>query len=166
MPAADPKIAIPEELKNLIQAARLADERSQIGVTQALNDAVQTWEKVVEHPLLLADNLPQYLEQLGDSLVRRYKYNTEIPDLEQAILYFQQAVRLTLENHHDLPAYLNNLGRALLDRFNHLGELPDLEQAILHWQQTVKLTTESHPNLPDRPALAFTQRGPGAVVRR
>ncbi|KAH0828797.1 hypothetical protein J3R83DRAFT_3243 [Lanmaoa asiatica] len=70
-------------------------------------------------------NKPRCLNNLGTTLVARFRYIGELSDLEQAMLRYKEAIDLTLDRHPSKPGYLNDFGNTLRTRFKRLGELSD-----------------------------------------
>ena len=93
-------------------------------------------------------DLPIYLSNLGGGLSVRFARTGREADLEEAIRFFQQAVKATPPDSPDLPGRLDNLGMGLRDRFERTGREADLEEAIRVSQQAVKATPPDSPDLP------------------
>ncbi|PVF92049.1 hypothetical protein CPB86DRAFT_791558, partial [Serendipita vermifera] len=91
-----------------------------------------------------------HLSNLGSSFQVRFKRLENLADLDNAILYQQQAVNLTPDSHPSKPGRLNNLGNSLDIRFRRLGNRADIDHSILQSQKAVNLTPAGHPAKPIR----------------
>jgi CHAT domain-containing protein len=135
-----------------IDKAKAAEARyTQHNDIQGLNDAIEIWEGILNHPEF--DNIDEKLRlkiinNSGITYIYRYQAIGKLADLETSISYSQKAVKLTPEDSPDLPMYLNNLAHVLSDRYARRGELADLENSIKYWQKAVKLTPDYSPDLP------------------
>ncbi|KEP46865.1 putative aromatic di-alanine and TPR containing protein [Rhizoctonia solani 123E] len=85
---------------------------------------------------------PALLNNLGYSVFNRYERHGNLADLDKAINYQSQAVRLTSKEHATHPIYLSSLGDLLLRRFERFGDLVDVDRAIEYQEQAVQLTPE------------------------
>ncbi|KAJ7921718.1 CHAT domain-containing protein [Mycena leptocephala] len=93
---------------------------------------------------------PSRLNNLGNSLLRRFERLGDLDDLNQSVFRFQAAVALTPDSHPTKPSWLNNLGSSLLSRFERLGDLEDLNQSVLRSEAAVALTPDGHPDKPSQ----------------
>lgn len=84
-----------------------------------LNEAIENGEEAVR------DRNPSHYNNQGINLERRFQLTGNSEDLDRAIQYAQDSVRLTPENHRDLSGRLNNLGHRLC-----LTSPPRWEQAL------------------------------------
>jgi tetratricopeptide (TPR) repeat protein len=69
-------------------------------------------------------------------------------DLEESILYTQQAVQLTDNGHLDRPMYLSNLSNSQRIRFDSLAKPSDLEDSISNLQYAIQYTNDINPKKP------------------
>ncbi|KAJ6624591.1 CHAT domain-containing protein [Mycena sp. CBHHK59/15] len=92
----------------------------------------------------LTDLKPSILNNLGCCLRRRFEQFGELTDIDQAMLSFQEALRLTPDGHPDRPLRLNDLGKSLTTRFMRLGELTDINQAVAKLKAALRLTPDDH----------------------
>ncbi|MFK5968744.1 MAG: CHAT domain-containing protein [Candidatus Marithrix sp.] len=118
------------------------------GIIKDLNKALSFWKETVKLAPKNSQNLPKYLNNLGNVLRECYISYGNISDLSEAIKNSQKAVKLTSKDSSELPGYLNNLGNCYLDRYVHLGDPIDLNKAIKIHNQSVKLTSENSSELP------------------
>jgi hypothetical protein len=89
-----------------------------------------------------------FFNNLGNSLLIRFKRLGDLEDLNQSIQVFEETARLAPDSHPDMPYWLNNLGNSLFCQFEQLGDLEDLNRSISVLEVAVKLTPDSHPNMP------------------
>jgi tetratricopeptide (TPR) repeat protein len=90
---------------------------------------------------------PTVLNELALGALHRYRTNgQQVADLNLAVQYWLEALRLPSSNSPDRLDWLNNLAIGLLDRYALTGDLTDLNAAISHFQQAVEAPP---PNSPD-----------------
>jgi CHAT domain-containing protein len=153
MPQAKNGLAIPPEFAQDIQQAQQAEQRyRQTGERNWLDQAVNAWRRIFEHPSF--GQAPErfrlaVFNNAGGVFLRRYWRNGDIQDLNLALNLWQQAVAATPPDSPDRPSRLNNLGNGLRDRYARTGRMEDLEEAIRVYQQAVAATP---PDSPDRPS--------------
>ncbi|KAJ7090662.1 CHAT domain-containing protein [Mycena epipterygia] len=94
--------------------------------------------------------MPSWLNNLGNSLLSRFKQLGGLDDLSQSVLRLEAALTLTPDHHLAKPSLLNNLGNSLLCHFEQFGGLEDLNQSVLKFETAVALIPEGHP---DKPSL-------------
>ncbi|KAG8753409.1 hypothetical protein FRC11_007449, partial [Ceratobasidium sp. 423] len=82
--------------------------------------------------------------KLGQSYATRFRGLAELPDLEQAISYFAEAVSLTSEGQVDKAEFLTDLGISYSTRFGRLGNLEDLQKAIECHVEALSLIPDDH----------------------
>ncbi|PPQ77256.1 hypothetical protein CVT26_005815, partial [Gymnopilus dilepis] len=95
-------------------------------------------------------DLPSWLNNLGNSFLRRFAQTGNLSDIAESIQLRQRAAELTPEGHSDLPTVLNNLGNSFTSRFGETAEPTDISEAIQIHQQAIKLTPDCHSHLPER----------------
>ncbi|KAF7366233.1 hypothetical protein MVEN_00500600 [Mycena venus] len=114
--------------------------------TQFSMDALHLW--VMHERILLCfesnDNRAQWLNILGDILLRSYQASETVDELNQAVCAYNDAVRDDPGN----VIYLAHLGRSLLQRFERLGNFLDIVKAIVMLEDAVALTPDGHPGKP------------------
>jgi tetratricopeptide (TPR) repeat protein len=88
------------------------------------------------------------LNNLGNSLFRRFERLGDLGDINKSVLMFQDAVQLTPDGHPDKPSRLSNLGSLLYHRFGQLGGLSDINKSVLMKEDAVQLTPDGHPYRP------------------
>ncbi|KAJ7208178.1 CHAT domain-containing protein [Mycena pura] len=130
-------------LSNVVISARLGD-------LSDINKSVSMFEDAVKltpdgHP-----DKPSRLNNLGNSLLRRFERLGDLSDINKSVLMFEDAVKLTPDGHPDKPGWLNNLGYSLLRRFERLGDLSDINKSVLMFEDAVQLTPDGHPDKPSR----------------
>ncbi|KAF8135902.1 CHAT domain-containing protein [Mycena galopus ATCC 62051] len=91
---------------------------------------------------------PSMLNNLGNSLSRRFKRLGDLSDINKSVLMNELAVQLTPDGHPGKPSMLKNLGNSLSCRFGRLGDLSDITKSVLMFEDAVKLTPDGHPNKP------------------
>ncbi|KAJ7867030.1 CHAT domain-containing protein [Mycena leptocephala] len=91
---------------------------------------------------------PGWLNNLGNSLSRRFERLGDLSDINKSVLMKEDAVQLTPDGHPDKPSRLNNLGNSLLGRFERLGDLSDINKSVLMFEDAVQLTPDGHPAKP------------------
>jgi len=99
---------------------------------------------LADHPAL---NSPT---ALNDRAVRQLQVPHDVPALDQAIDWLQQAVAATPADHPERPGYLSNLSLALRMRFDRVADAADLDHAIDAGWQAAHATPAGHP---DRAAI-------------
>ncbi|KDR73808.1 hypothetical protein GALMADRAFT_142237, partial [Galerina marginata CBS 339.88] len=87
-------------------------------------------------------------QKLGAFFYQCFERTQHIPNIERAIAYQGEILRLTPESHPDKPSWLNNLGNSLLSRFKQLGDLNDINKSVLMKEDAVQLTPDGHPDKP------------------
>ncbi len=115
-----------------------------------MNKSISVKEEAVrltpdDHP-----HKPSWLNNLGLSLLGRFKRLGDLSDINKSVSVKEEAVRLTPDDHPHKALWLNNLGNSLLGRFKRLGDLSDMNQAISSYEQAVPLTPADHPDRPSR----------------
>ena len=116
----------------------------------ALDDAVDAWERILNHSdFLRAEQsiLSSAKNDAGSLYLRCYWARGRISDLNRALVLYQQTVAATPEGHPNLAMYLNNLGIGFMNRFKRTGRIDDLNEAIKICKQAVAATPEGDPNL-------------------
>ncbi|KAJ7856782.1 CHAT domain-containing protein [Mycena leptocephala] len=93
---------------------------------------------------------PSRLNNLGNSLSRRFERLGDLSDINKSVLMSEDAVQLTPDGHPDKASLLNNLGTSLLGRFEWLGDLSDINKSVLMSEDAVQLTPDGHPDKPSR----------------
>ncbi|KAJ7919737.1 CHAT domain-containing protein [Mycena leptocephala] len=93
---------------------------------------------------------PGRLNNLGNSLFRRFERLGDLGDINKSVLTFEDAFKLTPDSHPDKPSLLNNLGNSLFRRFEWLGDLSDINKSVLMQEDAVQLTPDGHPDKPSR----------------
>ncbi|KAJ7934314.1 CHAT domain-containing protein [Mycena leptocephala] len=106
-----------------------------------MNKSVLMFEDAVQltpdgHP-----DKPSLLNNLGNSLLGRFKWLGDLSDINKSVLMKEDAVRLTPDGHPDKPSSLNNLGNSLLGRFERLCDPQDSQQLLLHYTSAACSTT-------------------------
>jgi hypothetical protein len=115
-----------------------------------MNKSVSVFEDAVR---LTADghpHKPSFLNNLGNSLLGRFKRLGDLSDITKSVSVFEEAVRLTPDGYLGKPSFLNNLGISLLGRFERLGELSDMTMSVSVKEEAVRLTPDGHPDKPVR----------------
>ncbi|KAF8555455.1 hypothetical protein OG21DRAFT_1507745 [Imleria badia] len=85
---------------------------------------------------------------LGLALLRRFQLHSNPSDLDRAIMWLQETVRITHVDDLNKPGYLNDLGNTLLDRYQRLKDVSDLDQLIVSLEDAARLTPDGHQNKP------------------
>ncbi|KAF7363121.1 hypothetical protein MVEN_00664600 [Mycena venus] len=114
--------------------------------TQFSMDAVQLWlmhERILLH-CQSNDNRAQWLNILGDILLRSYQASGTVDDLNQAVCAYNDAVR----DNPWVAIYLEDLGMSLLCRFEQFRSLQDINQSIVMLEIAVTVTPDGHPDKP------------------
>jgi tetratricopeptide (TPR) repeat protein len=113
-----------------------------------LEQAVQHWQTIIVHSPDDAQQMPDYLDQLGDCLSECYALAGLLADLDAAIHAYARAVSLTAPDSPSASVYLISLGTCLQNHYDHTGQLSDLEEAInVLRRATISLSADA-PNLP------------------
>ncbi|KAG8837358.1 hypothetical protein FRC18_009412 [Serendipita sp. 400] len=119
------------------------------GNREDINRRIEVEEKAVRSTPDSDPDKPSRLNNLGNSLLRRFERLGNLDDLNSAIAQNQAAVNRTADGHPEKPIRLNNLGSSLLRRFERLGNVDDLNSAIARLQAAVNLTPDGHPDKPN-----------------
>ncbi len=143
---------IPEILQKNIQQAYVAymyyQQNSNL---QALNDAIEKWEYVLQHPdfssieenlrlAILHDSAPVYLQ--------RYQAMGNLHDLDVALSHWQKCAEEVSSDSPYLPLILNNVGVGLRNRYTGIGNLSDLQAGIEAFQKAISFTHADSSDLP------------------
>ncbi|NJO18022.1 MAG: hypothetical protein HC877_20530 [Thioploca sp.] len=135
-----------------IQQAETAEQRYlRGGGAQALDEAINAWEQVLQHPDFMDTDENFQLALIDGSAemyLRRYWTRAKLSDLATAISRWEMAVVKTPPDSPDLSRLLSNLGTGLRCRYARLGELSDLQAGIEAYQQAVAKTPPDSPDLP------------------
>ncbi len=147
-------IPIPSEFRDDLRKAKEAEARYlRHGDRAALDEAAAAWQRILSHPAFPAAPERFQLAALNDGgsiFLYRYRAMRRLGDLDLALRYLQQALKLTPPDSPDLPATLNNLGAVLSTRYHCTERLEDLEEAIrIYWQALNSMPSES----PGRPLI-------------
>jgi hypothetical protein len=74
--------------------------------------------------------MPSRLNNLGNSLFRRFQQCGDLNDLNKSVLIREDVVNLTPPGHPKMPSRWNNLGNSLITRFRCLGDYSAWEKGI------------------------------------
>src|SRR5437667_383065 len=145
-------LPLPPEFREDIRTARKSVKRFlRFGDASALDAASSAWERVLNHPAFPGTEARFQLaasNHAGRVLLRRYRAQGRVQDLDRALELWRQAVKLTPPDSPKLPGYLNNLGAGLSGRYERAGRLEDLEEAIGVYRQAVELVPADSPDMP------------------
>jgi hypothetical protein len=100
--------------------------------------------------LKLLDNMPEkadLLAECGVHFLRTFDNANRKEDINNCILAYESAVRLTPQGHSDMPSRLNRLGVSFSRRFGLTGNIADISNAISYQQTAVHLTPDGHANM-------------------
>src|SRR5713226_7329930 len=89
---------------------------------------------------------PASLHDAGIAALQQYWASGQVTNLNRAVEFWHEALKLTPSDSPDRPGYLNNLCGGLLDRYTRSGQLAELEAAISAYQQAVQATLPDSPN--------------------
>jgi CHAT domain-containing protein len=135
-----------------INQAKAAEVRyQQGGGIPAIDEAIAAWERILNHAEFTHVDEAFRLKVLNDSAgtyLRRYWAKGILENLNMALSFWEETVKLTPDNSPELPSFLNNLGNGLIERYARLGDLNDLQKAIQSYKKAVKLTPDNSPELP------------------
>jgi CHAT domain-containing protein/tetratricopeptide (TPR) repeat protein len=143
---------IPPLFRADFNQANAAEARYQFegGGVQALDEAIAAWERILNHAEFDRVDEEFRLVVLNDSAITYiYHYQTigTLTDLDRALSFWEETVKLTPDNSPELLIPLNNLGLGLKNRYARLGEFNDLQEAIQNYQKAVELTPNNSPEL-------------------
>ena len=119
-----------------------------IGDLSELDEAIDTYETVVQIDPTKSNLHGHILNALGGALRERYGRTGRVSDLEQAISNFRQAIQITPSNWVERCGRLNNLGNALRDLYAYTRDLSDITEAIDFCEQALQLTPMDSPIYP------------------
>jgi len=111
-----------------------------------LDRAIMAKEQAVELTPVNHPDRAGRLNDLGNSLQRRFERTGSMDDLGHAIVTQEEAVESTPLDHPDRAAWLSNLGITLQSRFQRTGSMDDLDHATVTNEQSVELTPVNHPD--------------------
>ncbi|WP_069472616.1 CHAT domain-containing protein [Candidatus Marithrix sp. Canyon 246] len=135
-----------------IEKANAAEDRyTQYNDIQGLNDAIEIWKEILNHPEFDSIDNDSRLGLLHNSAItynNRYKVIGNLADLDKYISLKQKALELTPET--DLPKILQNLADGFRDHYSNSKKLADLEKIICYCKQAVKHTPKDSPELSRR----------------
>lgn len=123
------------------------------GDVTALNESVENWDTIREHPYFLLSEAwfrAAVLNDCGATLIRRYQATGERADLDQASALWRESLDLTPEDSDELPGRLINLGNALRYRYLRTGDAFSLQHGISAWERAVEITPPGSPYLAGR----------------
>lgn len=128
-PNEDPNL--PSYLDNLATQLGLRSEleRSEASKEDAQR-AVQLGQLVLQLVADDNDNLPIYLNSLGNSFQSLYEQDDKIEYLNESIKWTRSSIALIPEHHPMWLPSKNNLGIGLERRYDHKGRREDLDEAI------------------------------------
>ncbi|KAJ6580495.1 CHAT domain-containing protein [Mycena vulgaris] len=109
---------------------------------------IQELQRLIDTTPLEDPELPTYQQMLGRALIKRYRDEGNLPDLDNAVKSLQEAVNLTPRGHPDRASWLGSLALSFTARYQRLGDLSDLEAALQASQEALALTPEGHPDRP------------------
>jgi tetratricopeptide (TPR) repeat protein len=138
-------------LNNL--ASSLVHRYFQTGDMADLNRAILAQHKAIE----AIDTQPNYsgrlrfMNNLGTHLALRFRHTRVSTDIDDAIDFHQNVVRLTDEKDLAMHSRMDDLATALATRYQHSRKSSDLEGAILAGRQAIKLARLN--GLPDLPNI-------------
>ena len=107
---------------------------------------------VIQAVAVIPDGHPDLawiFQELGASLGDRYYNTKQLDDLEQAIEYFQQALKATKatpEKHHARARQFAGIGTGLRDRYQCMNRIDDIDHAIRYYRRAVEATPDEHPD--------------------
>ncbi|KAF8751653.1 TPR-like protein [Rhizoctonia solani] len=101
-----------------------------------LEDAIKYQRRGIS---LVMETNPQFLADLGYSLIRRFQVKGEVADLNEAIELQELAVASTINDIEKVAICYNALGTSLVLRFENSGDPLDLERAIELHQRSFEL---------------------------
>ncbi|KAJ6543151.1 hypothetical protein B0H19DRAFT_1077163 [Mycena capillaripes] len=114
--------------------------------TDSDSDEVEAMQQLVEktpqdHPFFA-----RYLHMLGKAFGNRYEDGRDLNDLQTALFYLQEAVKLTQPDDLDRVERLESLAAAFSDQYESLEDINDLNSALKLEQEIVDLTPVGHPD--------------------
>ncbi|CAE6340538.1 unnamed protein product [Rhizoctonia solani] len=112
-----------------------------------LEDAIEYQRRGVS---LLTHSKPDFLANLGYSLMRRFQLKGDTPDLDEAINLQELAVASTTKDTKRAEVCYNTLGMSLVLRFENTSDLLNLDRAIELYQRALELDLATE----DRAAIA------------
>ncbi|KAF8738241.1 TPR-like protein, partial [Rhizoctonia solani] len=101
-----------------------------------LEDAIKYQRRGIS---LVIEMNPQFLADLGYSLIRRFQVKGEVADLNEAIELQELAVASAINDTEKVAICYNALGTSLVLRFENSGDPLDLERAIELHQRSFEL---------------------------
>ena len=109
--------------------------------------AIMLYRKVIRDATLQEHvDLPNLLNNLGESLRRQFVHRGFLPDLSEAISSLQKAVEIASERNKTdirIPAFLNNLANAFQICFRRYKDPDDVSAAISSQERAVNFTPPS-----------------------
>ncbi|TFK44021.1 CHAT domain-containing protein, partial [Crucibulum laeve] len=114
------------------------------GDLQDLNQAIYTFERVVNLVPQADSMFPYFLNLLGGSHMSRFRHKEDPLDIDEAMSLIQRAAHLASND----PTILSNYATVLHHRFERTGNLDDLNEAIRVKQNALLLIPEDYDNRP------------------
>jgi tetratricopeptide (TPR) repeat protein len=104
-----------------------------------------------DHP-----NRASYLIYLGETLMWRFQHLGRMLDLEVALEYYHEALRLCPPGNSKRPAALSKVGISLHSRFRQTGVIQDLDKAISLLREVLEFPTPDADRWISLNELGFT----------
>jgi hypothetical protein len=70
-------------------------------------------------------------------------------NIQNSIVLYRAALKLTPADHANRAAYLRRLSDALHDQFCLLGNIADIKEAVLYQREVIQMTVENYAHLPE-----------------
>jgi CHAT domain-containing protein/tetratricopeptide (TPR) repeat protein len=117
----------------------LVDRFERTGTLADLDQAISVMQQTRSRLSAASLELPVLLNQLGSALRNRFVVKHETGDIEGAVKYGRESVKLTT-HVESLPVRLNNLGNSLLERASTFGSAASVTEAIETFRRAVQLS--------------------------
>jgi len=140
---------IPQQFKSDVQEAVIFKHRfEQNGEREALDRAVEAWERIYKNPDFSSAD-PVFRSSVlclgGGDYFQRYLAARHIEDLARALERIEQAITLLPPNSGYLPIHLNELGRVLNAFYRQTEDVDYLERAAQKFDQSLSLIPTTAP---------------------
>jgi CHAT domain-containing protein len=135
-------VITPDEFQSELHQATSAEQQYQdAGDAVALDRAIGAWQRIMTHRNF--SKAPtrfqaRVLDSAAYSLTSRYERQSQLEDLQKAIILLEKCVAVVQRGFPKRSNYLINLGYVLHKRFEQMGDVADLDHANFVWQQALQ----------------------------
>ncbi|VDB86272.1 unnamed protein product [Peniophora sp. CBMAI 1063] len=129
-----------------------------VGELESIEQNIASLRVAIELMPASHPDKPARLNELGDSLSKRFTCTRQLDDIKQAISTYGRAVELAPSGHPDKPLYLSNVSNSSLERWMHLERQKASEQGISALESTAVVTAENSNDRGSRVGVGFENK--------